>query len=182
VRLGATLRCTAWCRQAWQNICALERLTAAQPSTCSCYHVAPCRAVPVHGTYVASCQDLATPGAKRSAQVVPKLPGASLMDTPQALTRHCCRYEGSQTRPKKRHASVAQTCSHELPQKLTTCTGMFAQVIFSRHFLFYPGRYPVCRYLWAVTLYPLSHHKQKHLVYGITCNKPLLHIPGRGAV
>jgi hypothetical protein len=87
--------------------------------------------------------------------------------------------EGSQTRPKKRHASVAQTCSHELLQKLMTCTGMFAQ---KRHFLFYPGRYPVSRYLWAVALYPLSHHKQKHLVYGIMCNKPLLHIPGRGAV
>jgi hypothetical protein len=62
-------------------------------------------------------------------------------------------HEGSQTRPKKRHASVAQTCSHELPQKLMTCTGMFAR---KRHFLFYPGRYPVSRYLWAVTPYPLS--------------------------
>jgi hypothetical protein len=47
------------------------------------------------------------------------------------------------------------------------CTGMSMQM---RHFSFYPGRYPVSRHLWTVTLYPLSNHPREYIVYGIMCN------------
>jgi hypothetical protein len=48
-----------------------------------------------------------------------------------------------------------------------TCTGMSTEM---RHFSFYPSRYPVSRHLRTVTLYPLSHHPKKYIVYGIMCN------------
>jgi hypothetical protein len=56
-----------------------------------------------------------------------------LQQLKHCITKHNhASCEGSQTQPKKRHAVVAQTCSHELPEKLVTCTDTFAQ---KRHFL-----------------------------------------------